>query len=566
MIDLEKQLKEQYGDNVANKAIVKKFIKVLKYIIHEDDINEFLAKNSHLHSESFVEEILDFFNFRYSASNKDRENIPHFGRAIVVANHPIGSLDGIAILKFLLEIRSDVKIVVNRLLYSVEPLREYFIPIDNMSHKNNYRQSYKQAIEWLEGDHLLVIFPAGEVSRLQATGVKDGKWLSGFLSFAKKTKSSITPVYVDGKNSKLFYSLSLIFKPFGTMMLPREMFNKKNREIRFNTGKTIKYDTIEKLSLTNKKIAKLIKKQTYSLGRKKPKDYIETMSSIAHPQNRQLIKSELKSSELLGATTDGKKIYLLDYDNNPNTIREVGRLRELSFRLVEEGTGKRIDVDNYDKHYKHLVLWDDEALEVVGSYRLGLGNEIIKQHGVEGFYSATLFEFTDNLIELLPQTIEMGRSFIQPKYWGLRGLDYLWMGIGAFLHKNPNYKYMIGPVTMSSNLSDISKNLIADFYNHYFGADKSYAVANNRFHYHTEFEYSEDYKADFRLLNQMLKEQNDKLPMLYKQYSELCDDKGTQFLDFGIDYDFADCIDGLILVNASKINAKKRARYIEIHY
>lgn len=562
MINLETQLKEQYGD-IVDKTIIKKFIKLLKNIIHQDEINDFIAKNSHLHGISFLEEILEYFNFRYSASNQDTENIPHSTRSVIIANHPIGSLDGLALLHFILQARKDVKIIVNQLLYSIEPLQEFFIPIDNMSDKHNYKQSYKEATSWLENEHLLVVFPAGEVSRLKPTGIKDGKWLSGFLSFAKKTNSSITPVYVDAKNSKLFYSLSMLFKPFGTMLLPREMFNKQNSEIRFHTGKTIQYKTIENLDIEKKYIVKLFKKQTYSLGKKKPKNYIKTISSIAHPQHRQLIKQELELGELLGETTDGKKIFLITYENSSNVMREIGRLRELSFRLVEEGTGKRFDLDEFDEYYKHLVLWDETALEVVGSYRLGLGDEIIGQH--KTLYSNTLFDFTQELTALLPQTIEMGRSFIQPKYWGLRGLDYLWMGIGAFLHSNPQYKYMLGPVTISGGLSDNAKHLIVDFYQHYFGATTTYAQSKHPFVAKQIMEFSNEYKKDFKALIALLEQNNAKLPMLYKQYSELCDDKGTQFLAFSVDYDFMDCVDGLILVDIAKITAKKYKRYIAIH-
>jgi putative hemolysin len=562
MIDLEKQLKAQYGE-VVDKKLIKKFIKLLKNIIHQDEINEFIAKNSHLHGISFLEAILEHFNISYVASNNDNENIPHSGKSIIVANHPIGSLDGLALLKFILDIRPDVKIIVNQLLYGIEPLQEFFIPIDNMSAKSNYKKSYKQAVDWLNNEHLLVIFPAGEVSRLKPTGIKDGKWLSGFLSFAKKTKSSITPIFIDAKNSKLFYSLSMLFKPFGTMMLPREMFNKNNIEIRFKVGKTIKYKTILDLGLKNKQVAKLFKKQTYTLAKKKSKDYIKTITSIAHPQNRQLIKQELKQAQLLGATPDNKQIFLIHYDDGPNTMREIGRLRELTFRLVEEGTGRRMDLDEFDKYYKHLVLWDEEGLEVVGSYRLGLGREMSANK--QQFYSATLFNFNPDLVKLLPETIEMGRSFIQPKYWGLRGLDYLWMGIGSFIHNNPHYKYMLGPVTISGSMSENAKHLIADFYLHYFGTDIQLATANNSFAPHSLMEYSNDYKADFKALGELLKQYNEKLPMLYKQYSELCDDKGTRFLAFGIDYDFMSCVDGLILVEIAKISAKKHKRYIAIH-
>jgi hypothetical protein len=249
-------------------------------------------------------------------------------------------------------------------------------------------------------------------------------------------------------------------------------------------------------------------------------------------------------------------------------MKEIGRLREVSFRAVNEGANKKRDLDKYDKYYKHIVLWDEDELEIVGSYRIGEADDINEEYGFDGFYTNTLFKFNKNIEPYLENAIELGRSFVQPKYWGTRALDYLWYGIGAYLRNNPSIKYMYGPVSLSASYPQYAKELMVDFYSNYFGGEKKIVQSRIPFEYettdialHNPFEFS-DYKSDFKVLKSKLKSMDVAVPTLYKQYSELCLDGGIEFHGFNVDPDFSDCIDGFIIVDIRKIKQSKIERYI----
>ena len=216
----------------------------------------------------------------------------------------------------------------------------------------------------------------------------------------------------------------------------------------------------------------------------------------------------------------------------------------------------------------YIILWDKNDLEIVGSYRIGNSNFIYKNIGVKGFYSNSLFKFNDDFLPYLENSIELGRSFVQPKYWGTRALDYLWYGIGAYLNKNPHINYMFGPVSMSASFPKAAKDMMIYYYSNYFKASKTlveailpYKYSNNIDEMKKIFSF-EDKKQDFKLLKTTLSNMNCTVPTLYKQYSDIACDDGVSFLDFNIDKEFADCIDGFILVNVNKIKNSARKRYI----
>lgn len=570
MIDTEKAINDKFPA-IKDKPGASFIYRLLKFLTHEDEINCFIDNNQHLRGFSFLDKILEHFNFSYRVSNRSINRIPAEGRVIIVANHPIGSLDGLALLKLIYTVRSDVRIVANDLLNQVIPLKSLFLPVDNMtgdtgqavSHKGNY----KAMLDSLENEQALIIFPAGEVSRIGPNGIKDGKWKKGFLKLSEKTNAPILPILIKAKNSALFYGLSSVYKPLGTMLLSHEMFNKENHEIAFHIGKPIAYKSTQKLDLDKTKLAKRFRKHLYQLDKKntkKRKLLFDTIETIAHPINRKELKKALYQSELLGDTSDGKKIFLYDYDKDSPVMHEIGRLRELSFRSVEEGTGHSKDLDSFDCYYKHIVLWDENDLEIVGAYRLGECKPIIEDKGIDGLYTSTLFELQPEMADYLPHAIELGRSFVQPRYWGRRSLDYLWFGIGAYLRARPDTKYMFGPVSLSNAYPEEAKQLLVSFYTQQFGSLTELAKAKIPFHisekYHNFF--TGEYKKNFKKLNFFLDALNVKVPTLYKQYSELCDNNGSHFIDFSIDPDFSNCIDGLILVSLDEIKPKKLKRYI----
>uniref|UniRef100_Q31E12 L-ornithine N(alpha)-acyltransferase n=1 Tax=Hydrogenovibrio crunogenus (strain DSM 25203 / XCL-2) TaxID=317025 RepID=Q31E12_HYDCU len=570
MLNIEQTILEKYPD-FHQKPGAKKLISFLQKLTFEKEINQFIEENKHLRGFAFLDKSLEHYNFTYQVNNRSFNNIPADGRVIIVANHPIGSLDGLALLKFIRSIRPDVRVVANQLLAQVKPFQSLFLTIDNMSSQASHKAHFKAMISALENEEAVIIFPAGEVSRIRPNGVRDSAWKTGFLKLAKKTQSPIVPVYIDARNSALFYGLSTLYKPLGTLMLVKEMFNKNDQQIAFHVGSPVPWKSVATCDLPITTIAKLFRKHIYRLNQpaKAAKKFpFKTENTIAHPVNRKALKKDLKSAELLGETADGKKIFLFDYEPDSPVMHEIGRLRELTFRTVEEGTGHSFDLDKYDADYRHLVLWDDEDLEIVGAYRIGECRHIVEKQGIEGLYTSTLFNLTPEMGDYLPNALEMGRSFVQPRYWGKRSLDYLWYGIGAYVARHPETKYLFGPVSLSDAYPTHSKDLIVSFFQTQMGSKQDLAIGKRPFIPSDSVQeiakeyFSGDYKTSYKRLNSLLAEDGVKVPTLFKQYAELCELGGCRFIDFSVDPDFNDCIDSLILVEIDKIKPKKRDRYL----
>ncbi len=568
MIDAQRILQETYPDfklGDDNKLAVK----ALKKLLHEDDFNDVIRKNQHLRGFAFLDKLLSYFKFNYQVANNSYNNIPSEGRLIIVANHPIGTLDGLALVKLIRSVRPDVRIVANRVLSHMEPLQSIFLPVDVLTDKKGLKDSYQTMLAALENEEAIIIFPAGEVSRITPKGVRDGKWQTGFLKLARKARCPILPIYIKAKNSALFYSMSTLYKPLGTMLLVKEMFNKKGQEIKFKVGAPIPFAAFENAEDSNKQLAQRFRKHVQNLDKKTKPALFETVETVVHPTDAKAVKKALYQSRLLGETRDGKKIFLYRFQDDCPVMQEIARLRELTFRTVEEGTGLALDLDKFDVYYSHIVLWDDHDLEIVGAYRIGEGPQILAEHGIAGFYTSTLFDLQGDFAEYLPHSLELGRSFVQPRYWGQHSLEYLWYGIGAYLREQPDIKYLFGPVSISNAYPQLAKELLVGFYRQQFGSELPEAKAKQPFVISEQCrqfaaqEFNGDYSTSFKILNSELKKLGVKVPTLYKQYVELCVDKGCHFIDFNVDPDFNNCIDSLIMVEIDKIAPKKRQRYIE---
>ncbi len=562
MINIEKTMSNSYPliSQSYPKPIYKSMVNFLTRILHEKDINAFLETHKGLNALAFIEKLFEFLAFDYYAASNQKLNIPTTGRVVIVANHPLGALDSLALIKLISEVRRDIKIVANHVLMSFDNLEDILLPVDNMSNKTR-KSSVKEIYNALENEEAVIMFPAGEVSRAGLFGIKDGEWNSGFYRFAKKTDSPILPIYINAKNSLLFYMRSALLKPLSALLLVQEVFKKRSKSIQFTVGEMINLRTAKLDNITLKSRVRLIRKHLHRIGRGK-EGIILTESCIAHPEERQYLKSEFKKAQLLGETRDNKKIYLASYAENSVLMREIGRLREVSFRRVGEGSGKKRDLDKYDHYYKHIILWDDEKLELVGAYRIGESDYMM--HKSE-FYSHSLFNFEEKFESYMENSIELGRSFVQPAYWGSRALDYLWQGIGAYLKKHPNVRYMFGTVSISNSIPNSAKEQIVALYLKHFGEKERLVTSNLPYSVDIEEQLPNaraSYEEDFLSVKENLAFMDTSIPILYKQYSDLCEDDGVKFLDFNIDPEFEYCVDGFILVDIHKMKAKKRARYI----
>lgn len=542
-------------------------ISLLERILLIKRVNNFIEKNSHLDTVTFIKELFDSINFSYLISSNEIERIPAEGRLICVSNHPIGSLDGLSLLKAFLEVRNDVKIIANDVLIALDIIKPYILPVNIFSLSTSKREYITTIKTALENECAVIIFPAASVSRLNWFRIMDSAWHKGAISLARKYSCPILPVYIEGKNSTLFYLVSLISKNISTLLLSYEMFNKKDRSIRIKIGELIPNKAFSNSYINDTYNIKLLKKHVYLFG-KKNKTVFKTEKNVVHPVDRRFIKRELNNSRLLCSLNDKMQIYLTNKNDSPHCINEIARLRETTFRKIGEGTGRKLDIDKFDCHYSHIILWDDVELEIVGSYRIGNGKLILNNIGLGGLYTASLFNFSPEFeTDYIPQSFELGRSFIQKKYWNTKALDYLWRGIGTYISLNPEIKFLFGAVSISNSYPEPAKKMIVHFYQKWYSSKVQLVESQNKYIAKLDHEFSKLFngnssRKDYLILKNILKSMNSSVPVLYKHYTDLCDDGGVRFLDFGVDPDFKNCIDGLILVDIEKIKNEKKKKYI----
>ncbi|MFT7049168.1 MAG: putative hemolysin [Halioglobus sp.] len=538
-------------------------IRFLGFIFYESRLQQFEKEHPHLEGFDFVEAVLKYFDFTLRLRDNERDRIPAIGPVVIVANHPLGSLDGLALLNLVRKVRPDVKVVANQLLSTVIPLQDVLLPVNNMS-GNTARTNLRNIRQHLDDHGALIIFPAGEVSRFGPTGVKDGAWNNGFIKIASASQAPILPIYVAGRNSLFFYSLSFLARPLSSAWLVREMFKQNHNTVDARIGRSIPHDIYSARGLKPVQLAKLFRKHLYRIGRN-AQAIFQTIETVAPPENRLLLKRELSQCETLGDTPDGKQIILYKQESNDCVMREIGRLRELTFRTVGEGSGQPRDLDRFDRDYFQLILWDPEELEIAGAYRIGEAGKLNSDPGTSGLYTNTLFEFGPAMEPIIQQGLELGRSFVQPKYQDRKSLDYLWCGIGAFIQRFPQYRYLFGGVSVSRIYGEQACSRLLNFYSHYHNGSHLQVRARNPFTPlptpESEFDGANRCK-DFIELKKFLADSDLSIPALYKHYADAVEVDGVSFSAFNIDPNFADCVDSLIVMDLQRLKQRHKKRYL----
>jgi len=562
-LNLETTLEKQFPDWFSGRRdkLARPITRGMSRWLGMDVANQILRDYNHLQGLSFIEAVLRQFDFRYLVDDIEVAQIPPRGRVIIAANHPLGGLDSFVLLKLIGDIRPDVKILANDILLGIEPIKELLLGVRIMGGKPS-ASTYRNIIEALEKDQAVIVFTAGEVSRLGPRGIRDRQWETGFLRFAAHTGAPVLPVHLKAYNSPWFYVIAMLARPLGTLMLPRQLFRRKQHTrmpIRIGTPICApEHSSREAL----RKHSRTIRNKVYSLNKKRQRD--ATMQTIPRAENPRLLHAELQQCEHIGQTQDGKAIYLARPDTGSVLMREIGRLREYTFRAVGEGTGQLRDLDGYDRYYEHLVLWDDDNLEIAGAYRMVRTAPLVRDHGLSALYTAELFNYSPAMQTYLQHGLELGRSFVQPHYWGSRSLDYLWHGIGAYLRKYPEVRYLLGPVTISAQEPAAARDWLVAYYDRFFGSEQTLAEARQPFSFNGVAPSFEGLDADtsFQILKHNLRQMGSRIPTLYKQYTELCEPGGARFLAFGVDPDFNNGVDGLILLDLHRLLPNKKSRYI----
>ena len=564
MLQLEQRLRQRFPHWFRGRraAIARPLLRGIARWSRLDAIDAFIKANRHVRGFDFVSAALQFLGADYAVDDAALARIPAHGRLLVIANHPSGALDALALLDAIGKVRRDVRIVANDMLSALDNLDGLLLPVRILGGRPA-PDSLRAVDAALARGECVVVFPAGEVSRLGPRGIRDARWRRGFLRFARACDAPVLPVRIQARNSALFYGASALFKPAGTALLAREMFARRARRIALRIGKPRRIPA----SVDGESLLRDIRRELYALGtrRERTVQADETgPDAIGAAVDPALVRAGVDGMRLLGATSDGKQIRVGTLGADAPLLREIGRLREVTFRAVGEGTGRSLDLDAWDSWYEHIVLWDDAASRIAGAYRIARGAPMLAAHGVRGLYTASLFDYADDAIARIAQGMELGRSFVAQEYWGSRSIDYLWQGIGAYLRAYPKVRYLFGAVSISAALPVAAREQIAAHYAHYFGAAAGEVASRRPFAYHAALPRDTTMDADtaFRVLRANLDALGAQVPMLYKQYTELCEPGGARFLAFGVDPDFSDAVDGLIEVDIDRMRPKKRQRYL----
>ncbi|WP_417352754.1 GNAT family N-acyltransferase [Flavobacterium alkalisoli] len=550
---------------------------LLMKVLKISTLNKIYDRNKHLSDIEFLNSVLDEFQIKFEIPEEDLKRIPKEGPYITVSNHPLGGIDGILLLKLMVEKDPNFKIIANFLLHRIEPLKPYVMPVNPFETHKDAKSSVagiKDALRHLSENKPLGIFPAGEVSTY-----KDGKllvdrpWEEGAIKLIKRAQVPVVPIYFHAKNSTLFYWLSKMSDTLRTAKLPSELLTQKDRVIKVRIGKPIsvaeqnEYETVEAYS-------EFLRRKTYMLANpfEKGTKLIDTSNlnlkiprspkEIAAPSNLNQILSEIKQlrkGDYRLLQSKNYEVFFVSADKIPNVLHEIGRLREITFREVGEGTNESLDLDKYDKYYHHMFLWDEEAKCIAGAYRMGLGTEIYTKYGIDGFYLHDLFRFEPELYDMMSKSIEMGRAFIIKSYQQKpMPLFLLWKGIVHTTLRYPEHKYLIGGVSISNQFSEFSKSLMIEFMkSHYYDPyiaqyihpKKEYKVKLKDADKDFVFNETESDLNKFDKIIEEVEPGNLRLPVLIKKYIK----QNAKVVAFNVDPLFNNAIDGLMYIRIADL-------------
>ncbi|MDB9720267.1 lysophospholipid acyltransferase family protein [Winogradskyella sp.] len=550
---------------------------VLMKVLKISTLNKIYNRNKHLNNLEFLDGILDEFQIKFEIPEEDMKRLPKEGPYITISNHPLGGIDGILLLKLMLEQRDDFKIIANFLLHRIAPLKPYIMPVNPFEDRKDAASSitgFKNAILHLRKGHPLGVFPAGEVSTYKdGKLVVDKQWEEAAMKLIQKAEVPVVPIYFHAKNSRLFYRLSKISDTLRTAKLPSELLTQKRRVIKVRVGKPISVKS-QKEHRSLSEFSEFLRRKTYMLSNTfedKPKILDNLQSQLKVPKLPKRIVTPVDSEVMINEvetlkvkdcrllTSKNYEVYLAAASDIPNILREIGRLREITFRAVGEGTNEAIDLDTFDTYYHHMFLWDNDKKVLAGAYRMGLGSKIFERHGIDGFYLQDLFRFEPELYKMMSQSLELGRAFIIKEYQQKpMPLFLLWKGIVHTTLRYPEHKFLIGGVSISNQFSNFSKSLMIEFMkSHYYDPyvaqyvhpKKAFKVKLKDADKDFVFDATE---ADLNKFDKIIDEVEPgalRMPVLLKKYIK----QNCKLIGFNVDPLFNNAVDGLMYIKIADL-------------
>ena len=560
------------------------FIRGAEHLLGLRRCQKLYEKITDCSTETFAGLALRQLDVTYQLSDHDRSRIPASGPCILIANHPYGGIEGLALIDVLNKIRPDFKVMANYILARIPQLRPQLICVDPFGGEAAAGRNLvplRQSLNWLRQGGLLVIFPAGEVSSRHATGqgVTDPPWNSALPRLARMSGAPVLPVFFTGHNGRIFQLAGRIHPRLRTAMLPRMLLDKRGQVLNMKVGNLLPRKKIAEFA-SDQDLSDYLRLRTYALGlrcqraqqSRKEKIKVECQEPLIEAQDADLLQMEI--DQLPGdrqLLSSGEfDVLVVSFKEAPLLVHEIGRLREQTFRRVGEGTGRSLDLDRFDHDYSHLLLWHREKKELVGAYRIGRFDRLLVEKGVDGLYTSTLFDFKPQLLEKLQNALELGRSFVRPEYQrSYAPLLLLWKGIGHYLVANPHYRYLIGPVSISNDYSIHSRQLMTSVLSRHYLINELARLVTPRIP--VSLKPVKIHGLSNRQCGPLLQDMeevsalvadieadNKGIPVLLRHYLSL----GGRLLAFNLDQQFSDVIDGLLLVDLLQTERKQLQRYM----
>lgn len=545
--------------------------------------SRYLSIAAERRGNDFLNEALATLGVQVDVSPADLARIPAAGPVLVVANHPFGGLEGIALAALLRRVRPDVKLMANYLLQAVPEMRQHLIAVDPFGRADSAKRNIgplKEAVRWMRGGGLLGIFPAGEVSSLdlRKRAVTDPAWNPAAARMARMAKATVLPVYFHGDNGPLFNLLGLLHPRMRTVLLPRQLLNKQNTTLRMAVGSPIPASRLDRFE-NEEQLTAYLRLRTYILrnrcfaGEALTSLPAQSAAPAGAAPAPALLRAEIDSLPAAAVLADNGQFLVASARGSaiPHLLHEIGRLREESFREVGEGTGKDLDLDAFDPDYDHLILWHKGNAEIAGAYRIGRADELLARKGAAGLYTATLFKYKKEFLSRIAPALELGRAFVRREYRkSYAPLLMLWKGIGAYVAREPRYRFLFGPVSISSAYHPFSQALMMRFLTaHFSNADltssikpknpprRSTAARPGGLRLRDVSELCQDVE-DLSGLVAEIEQDGKGVPVLLRQYLKL----GGHILTFNLDHDFGNAIDGLMLIDLTQTPQKTLEKYM----
>jgi putative hemolysin len=536
-------------------------------------LREFYARMRGGDERALTRRMLDELGVKLQLEAADLARIPKTGPAVIVCNHPYGMLEGLILTQMLTPLRPDVRIVTNQLLAEITELNRICIWVDPIADRSQAARfnsrGLRECLAWLKGGGLLVMFPAGEVSTIdfRRRGIVDPEWIPSAAWLARKGGAVTVPLYFSGSNSVNFHLLGLVHAKLRTAALPAEFLNKRGHPVEVRVGRAVPPATLDGFA-DDRAAADYLRSRTYLLaqrGRGAATVPVNGAGDLVPEADRAVLAREvalLPAGQQLDAAKD-LSVWVASAHQIPAVLREIGRLRELTFRAVGEGSGRALDLDRFDQHYQQLFVWNRETREIVGGYRLAHTADV----AIENLYSRTLFAFDRRFLNRIGPAVELGRSFVRPEYQRQYApLLLLWKGIGQYVARRPEAPVLFGAVSISNDYSEVSRRLIVRYFQtRQRDAELMRLVRPRRPFWKLlvewEIEALVQRARDPEELGAPimdLEPDGKGLPVLLRQYCRL----GAKLLGFSVDPQFAHALDGMIVVDLRNSERALLDRYM----